>query len=284
MKIISITAFATGLAMVVPALAQAPSNISLQLQDLGELKILVGNIYGSGAAVKNAPYSADAVTESTQVFADGNRIERKTTQKLYRDSDGRERREESVLAVGALAEAEMPHLITISDPVENVSYTLNPRQRTAQRSTGLGLMMNWFTPDISLNKTGMVTIGQGNAGRSGAQIPNGAKVAKEDLGSKNIEGVIAQGSRTTETIPAGQIGNLLPINVVDEVWHSAELQMDVMTTHSDPRSGEVVYKLTNISRANPSRTMFEPPADYTVTATGPGRGRGARGPAPGAQK
>jgi hypothetical protein len=284
MKIISIAAFATGLAMVVPALAQAPSNISLQLQDLGELKILVGNIYGSGAIVKNAPYSADAVTESTQVFADGNRIERKTTQKLYRDSDGRERREESVLAVGALAEAEMPHLITISDPVENVSYTLNPRQRTAQRSTGLGLIMNWFTPDISINKA-MVTVAQGGAGRGGAKMPAGANVAKEDLGTKNIEGVIAQGSRTTETIPAGQIGNLLPIQMVDEVWFSPELQMDVMTTHSDPRSGEVVYKLTNINRANPSRTLFEPPADYTVTANGPGKGTGrGRGPAPSVQK
>jgi len=95
--------------------------------------------------------------------------------------------------------------------------------------------------------------------------------------------VIAQGTRTTETIPAGQIGNQLPIKVVDEVWHSAELQMDVMTTHSDPRSGEVVYKLTNISRANPPRALFEPPADYTVTGPTAGGG-GGRGAAPGVQK
>jgi len=279
MKIILIAGIATGLAMVVPALAQAPSEISLQL---GELKILVGNTYGSGAAVKNAPYSADAVTESTQVFADGNRIEQKTTQKLYRDSDGRERREESVLAVGALAEAEMPHMITISDPVENVSYTLNPQQRTARRSTGLGLVTNWVTPNISINKAGTVAVARGGAGRAGTKMPAGAKVAKEDLGTKNIEGVIAQGTRTTQTIPAGQIGNLLPINMVDEVWYSPELQMDVMTTHSDPRSGEVVYKLTNINRANPSPTLFEPPADYTVT--GPAGGGRGRGPAPGVQK
>ena len=53
--------------------------------------------------------------------------------------------------------------------------------------------------------------------------------------------------------------------------------MNVMTSHSDPRSGETVYKLTNISRANPARSLFEPPPDYTITNSGAGRGRGARG-------
>src|SRR5947208_468362 len=36
-----------------------------------------------------APYSAEAVTESTQVLPDGNRINHKTTTRVYRDSEGR---------------------------------------------------------------------------------------------------------------------------------------------------------------------------------------------------
>src|SRR5580692_272518 len=239
------TILIAGLAMLAPALAQTPTDVILSYADTVRLYL------NTGAAVKNAPYSADAVTETTQVLGDGNRIEQRTEQKLYRDNDGRERREESVLAVGALAQAEMPHMITISDPVENVSYTLNPQQRTARRNPGLGpTMSSSMTANISITNRGMVVVsadtGAGR-GRAGAQIPAGATVKKEDLGARNIEGVVAQGTRTTETIPAGQIGNLLPINVIDEVWHSAELQMDVMTTHSDPRSGEVVYKLTNIN-------------------------------------
>src|SRR5579872_7151274 len=47
-----------------------------------------------GGLVKNAPYSAQAVTETTQRLVDGNRIARKTTASLYRDSEGRTRREE----------------------------------------------------------------------------------------------------------------------------------------------------------------------------------------------
>jgi len=38
----------------------------------------------------------------------------------------------------------------------------------------------------------------------------------------------------------------------------------VMTRHSDPRMGETTYKLTNINRSEPAKTLFEVPADYTI--------------------
>jgi hypothetical protein len=268
-----------GWAAVVPALAQSPDDLIVQYKEL--VRAYVPAVSLGRGAVKNAPYSADAITETTQVLGDGNRIEQRTTQKLYRDSDGRERREESVLAVGALAQTNMPRVITISDPVDNVSYTLDPQQHTARRSTGLGALVNWLTPESV--RYSATTTGPFFLRRGAGQAAGGADRVKEDLGSRNIEGVVAQGTRTTETIPAGQIGNQLPIKVVDEVWRSAELQMDVMTMHSDPRTGEVVYKMTNISRANPPRTLFQPPADYTVTGPAVGNGSG-RGAAPGVQK
>jgi hypothetical protein len=86
----------------------------------------------------------------------------------------------------------------------------------------------------------------------------------ESLGTKTIEGVTAEGTRLTLTIPAGEIGNTLPIEVVDETWYSAELQLVVMSKRRDPRSGETTYRLTNISRSEPDRSLFEVPADYTV--------------------
>ncbi len=276
------TILIAGLAMVVPALAQSPADLILQYGDTVRRLQFGTRLLGVGTAVRNAPYSADALTETTQSLTDGNRIAQRTTQKLYRDSDGRERREESVLAVGALAQADAPRVITISDPIEKVSYTLDPQKRTALRSTGAVWLsvgrgvMNVATPFGAFRDWAVY-------GRGGVQTPGAAERVREDLGSKNVEGVIAQGTRVTETIPAGQIGNQLPIKVVDEVWHSAELQMDVMSTHSDPRTGEVVYKLTNINRANPPRARFEPPADYSITGPAAGGG-GGRGPAPGAQK
>jgi hypothetical protein len=75
-------------------------------------------------------------------------------------------------------------------------------------------------------------------------------------------------------IPAGRIGNDQPLNVVSESWYSAELQMVVLSKRSDPRSGESTFRLTNINRGEPSRTLFDVPSDYKVNEVGL-RGRGA---------
>jgi hypothetical protein len=80
-----------------------------------------------------------------------------------------------------------------------------------------------------------------------------------------VEGVEAEGTRTTVTIPAGAMGNERPLLIVSERWYSAELQTVVMTKHSDPRFGDTTYRLTNISRSEPDHSLFELPADYKVT-------------------
>jgi hypothetical protein len=87
----------------------------------------------------------------------------------------------------------------------------------------------------------------------------------QQLGTQVMEGVQAEGTRTTITIPAGQIGNQNPIHIVDEVWRSPDLQVIVHSEHSDPRMGATVYSLQNISRSDPSPALFQVPADYTVT-------------------
>jgi hypothetical protein len=87
---------------------------------------------------------------------------------------------------------------------------------------------------------------------------------KESLGKQTIEGVEAEGTRWTRTIPAHEIGNTLPIEIVNESWYSHELQVMVMTKHRDPRTGEVTWRLTNIRRSEPDRSLFQIPADYTV--------------------
>ncbi len=87
---------------------------------------------------------------------------------------------------------------------------------------------------------------------------------KESLGKKVVEGVECEGTRTTVTIAAGSIGNDRPIDIVSESWYSPELQVVVSSRHSDPRFGETSYRLANISRAEPDKSLFVPPADYKV--------------------
>src|ERR1051326_3229546 len=71
-----------------------------------------------GKVVKGSPYSGDAATETIQTLADGNRITHKNTAKLYRDSQGRTRREETLAVIGPWAAAgDPPQVISINDPV-----------------------------------------------------------------------------------------------------------------------------------------------------------------------
>jgi hypothetical protein len=85
-----------------------------------------------GKTVKNAPYSAEAVTETIQTLGDGNRIVNRITSMLYRDSDGRTRREQSLKG---FAPGEEPFkTIFITDPVAGVNYVLDSRSHTAHKS------------------------------------------------------------------------------------------------------------------------------------------------------
>jgi hypothetical protein len=72
--------------------------------------------------------------------------------------------------------------------------------------------------------------------------------------------VSAEGKRETVTIPAGQIGNERAIEIVSETWFSPELHTMVLRKHSDPRVGETVFRLTEIKRAEPDASLFQPPA------------------------
>jgi hypothetical protein len=79
-----------------------------------------------------------------------------------------------------------------------------------------------------------------------------------------IEGVTATGSKSTITMDAGTIGNEKPIVVTSEEWFSPDLKVLIQTKHSDPRTGDTSYRLTNIVQAEPARTLFEVPPDYTL--------------------
>ncbi|HJR05904.1 MAG TPA: energy transducer TonB [Pyrinomonadaceae bacterium] len=344
--------------------------------------------------VRGAPYSAEAISESVQMLADGNRITRTSKASLYRDSEGRTRRDQALNHIGPWATADEPsQTVFINDPVAGAHYVLNPRTRTAQKMSNV-FHFKRMSPDgenapegdaprtqvfmrseggssgsavvVTSNSAKPINAGGANlsgkaikkvqpkyppiAKAAGAQGPvsvqivineagdvesakavaghpllqqaavdaarewrfsptklsgNPVKVAgtisfvfalpKEDeppagtmmmrtpapgdiipegehrpkpvtesLGKQMIEGVEAEGTRTTVTFAAGAIGNERPINIVSERWYSPELQTVVMTKHSDPRFGETTYRLTNINRSEPSRTLFEVPSDYTL--------------------
>jgi hypothetical protein len=223
--------------------------------------------FEGGRAVTGAPYSAEEITETTQVLSDGNRIEHRTSATVARDRQGRVRREQRALALGALmAEAPAP-IITISDPVARVFITLDTARKVAVRSklppSGLTRPTRTIGAPGSGTGVGMFR-NQGDDETSHVKEVARSDARAESLGVREIEGLQAEGTRTTTTIAAGAMGNQLPIEVVSERWYSPELQVPVVTRRSDPRFGEIVYRLSDIVRDEPLPDLFLIPADYRI--------------------
>ncbi len=232
----------------------------------GERMELLGfeGLHG-GKVVKGAPFSATASSDSTQTLQDGTSIHRTTSSALYRDSQGRFRREVTLSGFGPLQASGKPHtMITIGDPVAGAHYMLDPEQKVAHKMTPhKGGKGSAFSDEKAQ------AFEQKMQKRMAKQEADGT-VKKESLGTQMINGVNAEGTRITHTIPAGQIGNDKPIQIVFERWYSPDLQIVVKSTRSDPRFGTTTYAVTNVQRAEPSAALFTVPSDYTVKEGGPG--------------
>ncbi|MFZ6765434.1 hypothetical protein ACO0LM_00010 [Undibacterium sp. Di26W] len=287
--------------------------------------------------VKNAPYSAEIVTEKTQTLADGNQISNKTTSVSYRDNAGRTRQEIRD------SKGTVQHILIV-DPVDNVRYLLMPEKKTATKiSVGKELDDKLASVKEKLEKmkqegktvhvetlrngdevtvkrierkngddkaegskdtreqvqvrviragTGAATVVAGASTGSDLQIAHAetlqltsnfadlikmgplpmaftdtrwtAKGNTKDLGSRDIDGVRAEGKMRSYQIPAGEIGNKNAITVSSETWYSPELQMTVYSKQSDPRTGEWSYRLNNLKRTEPASSLFSIPEGYTV--------------------
>jgi hypothetical protein len=273
--------------------------------------------------IKNAPFSAEGVSESVQVLEDGNRIRRSVTTKMYRDGEGRFRRETTASTGGSgfaystyggvISTYGFQDTISIFDPVAGVSYSLNPTAKTARSFsiqtipgkgtftlTGPTVPVNSaikaqieakvaeakkqseksdksdkeVTVQVKPNVGPIIIAGSGSGsgigvgmgmgiGGGGGLFSDGAGKT-EQLGTKMIEGVEAEGTRTVTTIEAGKIGNEREIEITYERWYSKDLDLIVYSRHYDPRFGEQTYKLVNIDRSEPDRSLFTVPADYTM--------------------
>jgi hypothetical protein len=294
------------LVLSAPAAAQDQTAAALETR----MQVERARVSVESRVTTGAPYSGEAVTETLQVLGDGNRISRRSVSRIYRDSEGRTRRE-------TLSQTGDVVNVSISDPVAGTQYVLDPRNKTAVQNRvmvmsgrGGGFSVATVAPsgysgesvraartaegtvtvttvdaetkrkqEVELTAQAAASAGGGGRGRGGAiaavspagtpplaasTMASAGNAVKEELGAQIVEGVMATGSRATTTIAAGAIGNVQPIHVVSEQWFSDDLKVLVMTRHSDPRSGDTTYRLTNIVLAEPSKTLFEVPADYTL--------------------
>lgn len=310
--------------------------------------------------VQGAPYCADAVHESIQPLADGNRIVHSRTTRTCRDGEGRTRQE---------IDRDGHPLVYLRDPVAKEGWLLDPEKKTARK---LGVivdtaawreygqrMHDWAehfsqemrsriargdepetaaadarravpptppappvppTPpaaplildDAVAPAPVLVSADDGVLGKDGQRRDVRVHVLRVDgapglpplpalsappavlarsmllaprgpgstspLGSKELDGVKADGERTSWTIAAGKIGNEKPIVITREVWTSPDLMLTLSSRDFDPRSGEIVYRLQNLKRGEPAAEQMRVPADYRRVEGAPRPPRAASTP------
>jgi hypothetical protein len=275
----------------------------------GAINILRGEGDIPGVVVLDKPYSARSITQSTQTLADGNRITQRNEARVYRDSQGRTRREQTLGGVGPWQTAGEPvTMITINDPVADKSYVLDPVARTAREIRPFHFQLAHARNDVSMqiDRIELQKVAPGSptpapvpaAGEAvtvvrtdvGGGEPDvrvftrgvaigaapfahtvGAYEPAEDLGEQVLEGLLVKGERLTDTIPAGAMGNERPIEIVTERWYSNDIDALVRHRFFDPRTGETTYELVNVARGDPSPDLFQVPQGYEITvAEGPG--------------
>jgi len=233
--------------------------------------------------ITGLPYSAEVESSSVQTLADGNRIVKRTTGRVYRDAVGRVRREED--------QRSGSPSVTIVDPVANMTYTIDNDAHILWRSKmpsgptaaelekvqkarvdairELLARVPATEPAAADNLKAIVESMEARKrilARVAAGLPEGARATShdEDLPATTIDGIRVEGHRRTIEIPADAIGNEQPITVVTEEWTSPDLKVLVMTRHTDPRSGESNYRLRSITRSAPDPSLFQLPTNYSL--------------------
>lgn len=204
--------------------------------------------------IRGVPFQTEVRVKSLSLQRDHTITTRTSTYVIYRDNDGRTRRD-----------AKGGSVSLVNDPIDG-SYVFDHRSKTVRKVLAAETTMtNLAEPGRRGAAPGFKTIGRQRAGAGENHVRDRAiQIAKESLGKREIDGVLAEGTRLVRTIFIGEFGKEQPVEITTEEWYSAELQVVVLITVSDPRFGQSEYRLVNIVRGDPPKTLFVIPQAYQV--------------------
>ncbi|MFZ1700178.1 MAG: hypothetical protein WBO10_09985 [Pyrinomonadaceae bacterium] len=292
--------------LLVGTIILAASAVGISAQAVAkpaELEKRIFDYSRAHSAVKNSPFTADEVNESVQTLADGNRIVRSSTGKIYRNSEGRVRRDIAGGVGGMLGTTySVGSGVSIVAPSIGQKYLLDSELQTARviqlekqakelavvsgslasqavRDDAVAKLKYELETRVRDNAPTAIAGGVGSGAYAttlsvgqGGVVFSSSPTSKyesrtEELGTRDFSGFSAEGTRKVTTIPAGAIGNEREIEIVYERWFSKELGMVVYSKNTDPRFGEQTYTLTNLVRAEPDPSLFSIPTHYRKIAT-----------------
>jgi hypothetical protein len=198
--------------------------------------------------VANAPFSAVINVERTIINNDGSVMQFKNVRHIGRDSQGRVHNESREPVPASSTKTPQLLHIHLYDPQTRISTDIDP-----------GRHVYWT---VVLNHPPATEPPSLRFSAPDGQAPPNEFAKEEDLGTREIEGVSAHGIRQTQSIPDSGGKEIV---VTDEYWYSADLRINLLIKHTDPRSGNKTMTVNEITRTEPDRAFFEVPEGYKRT-------------------
>ena len=202
------------------------------------------------AGVTGAPFSAVRSQQSARNFADGNRIDRGHSVRLYRDSQGRTRVEHDIPV----------QMVKIDDPVSGEIYQLDPRSKTAmvfKMHPPQGARPASEAPAVFVTWGGHLY---------GPKDPGWSQPVS--LSEQSMDGIRVIGVRRQYTLAVGAVSNEKPIVLTVEQWYSPDLGLLIKKETRATTGGEFSMEVENVVRAEPDPALFQIPAGYTRVDVG----------------
>ncbi|MGC8550593.1 MAG: hypothetical protein ACP5M4_12925 [Acidobacteriaceae bacterium] len=210
----------------------------------------------SDKPVLNAPYSAKRIFIGVKKHRDGTVSRTRTIGSQVRDSQGRtysagERLWDYYVGKKKMVGHEM--LYRIDDPVADTETRWDTSTKVARE-------IHWpkgaQSQSVAAEKWIAICMAFMTANTYGDNVQN--------VGKKTMDDVVVEGTRSSYTVPAGEDHNKRPLVVVHETWYSPVLEIVVLETNDDPRTGTTKDELTDIVRGKPDITEYRLPAGYSI--------------------
>jgi hypothetical protein len=233
--------------------------VSAEAQSSAPCTLGIRNFIGFGTPSRSGgPYSGTLKTTFEQKLPDGNSIHGYTRTRQARDSAGKTLSEFAQNCQrGEDGQPQLLLNVSVYDRAAKttMNWQVNGNLPKVVRVMHQGEQVPPPVPSAEMLERQKI---------AQLQQPPRSEFRTEKLGTKTINGVSAEGSRSVRTIPAGEEGNELPLEVVNESWHSRELGLTLMMIRDDPRQGRTVVEFEELSLAEPDAALFAAPAGYKV--------------------
>ena len=208
--------------------------------------------------VTDAPYFADIISTYDRTTPSGESLHREMRSKIYRDTQGRTRRETEQITPST---GQKRVSVLINDPISNTVTSLDPQTRTAHVRDG-----SIIPPPKQAVRSRPEILTAPPVASSVAVEPaaSTAEAKVEELGTQVIEGLTAKGTKITTRLASAAGGKEQPRTLVVSKWVSEKLHIEVLTEIDDVPENHRTIRLVNILRTEPESGLFEIPSGYAV--------------------